>query len=72
MDPWWWVPIGLAAWLLVAVLVAPCVGAVLKRCSQTREAIDQQLSESQADASRPGNRRCPQRSTVPVSNRAGR
>jgi hypothetical protein len=26
VDPWWWVPIGLAAWFLVAVLVAPCVG----------------------------------------------
>ncbi len=45
MDPWWWVPIGLAAWFLVAILVAPCAGAVLKRCSQTREAIDQHLSE---------------------------
>ena len=59
MDPWWWVPIGLAAWLLVAVLVAPCAGAVLKRCSQTREYIDQQLSEM------PGGHELPRESPAP-------
>jgi hypothetical protein len=59
VDPWWWVPIGLAAWFSVAVLVAPCVGAVLKRCSQTREAIDRHLSEM------PGGHEPPRESPMP-------
>ena len=38
---WWWVPIGLAAWLLASVVIALCVGPVLRRSSQVREALDQ-------------------------------
>ncbi len=46
MDPWWWVPIGLAAWFLVALAIALCLGPVLRRSSQAREAVDQQLGET--------------------------
>lgn len=45
MDPWWWVPIGLAAWSLVGFAMALCLGPVLRRASQVREAPDQQLGE---------------------------
>ena len=45
MDPWWWVPIGLAAWFLVGFTIAFCLGPVLRRASQVREAPDQQLGE---------------------------
>ncbi len=41
MDPWWWVPIGLAAWFLVALAIALCIGPVLRRSSQARETLDQ-------------------------------
>ena len=41
----WWVPVGLAAWLLVAVVIGLCIGRVLRRCSQVRESIDQKLEE---------------------------
>ena len=45
MNPWWWVPIGLAAWCLVAVVMALCIGRVLRRASQARESLDRQLME---------------------------
>ena len=45
MDPWWWVPIGLAAWFLVALAVALCLGPVLKRSAQARETPDQGAEE---------------------------
>ena len=45
MDPWWWVPIGLVGWFLVALAIALCLGPVLSRSSQAREALDQQLAE---------------------------
>ena len=45
MNAWWWVPIGLAAWCLVAVVLALCIGPVLRRASQTRESLDRQLME---------------------------
>ena len=40
MD-WWWIPVGLAAWLAVSVAVALWLGSALRRCSQAREARDQ-------------------------------
>jgi hypothetical protein len=46
MDPWWWVPIGLAAWFLVALAIALLLGPVLRRSSQAREALDQQSGET--------------------------
>jgi hypothetical protein len=41
VNPWWWVPIGLAAWLLVAIGIGMLIGPVLRRSSHTREALDQ-------------------------------
>ena len=37
-----WIPAGIAAWFLGAAVVALCIGPVLRRCSQAREAADQQ------------------------------
>jgi hypothetical protein len=45
MNPWWWVPIGLAAWFLVALAIALCIGPVLRRSSQAREFLSRQLGE---------------------------
>jgi hypothetical protein len=45
VDPWWWVPIGLAAWFLVAVVVGLCIGPVLRRSSRVRESLDQEFKE---------------------------
>ena len=45
MNAWWWVPIGLAAWCVVAVVMALCIGPVLRRASQARESLDRQLME---------------------------
>jgi len=46
MDVWWWVPIGLAAWCLASVVIALCIGPVLRRSSQVRESLDQQFAET--------------------------
>ena len=46
MDVWWWVPIGLAAWCLASVVIALCIGPVLRRASQARESLDQQFAET--------------------------
>lgn len=48
----WWVPVGLVAWFLVAVVVGLCIGAVLRHCSQVRESVDQQWGEA-SDAPEP-------------------
>ena len=45
VNAWWWVPIGLAAWFLVAIVTALCIGAVLRRASQARESLDRQATE---------------------------
>ena len=46
MNVWWWVPIGLAAWLLASVVIALCIGPVLRRSSQARESLDRQVTEN--------------------------
>ena len=46
MSSWWWVPIGLAAWFLVSLAVALCVGPVLRRSAEAREALERQWAES--------------------------
>ena len=33
----WLIPVGIAAWFLVAIVVGLCVGPLLGRCSQARE-----------------------------------
>jgi hypothetical protein len=51
VNAWWWVPIGLAAWCVVAVVMALCTGPVLRRASQARESLDRQVMElSDGDA----------------------
>ena len=40
-----WIPVGLAAWLLVSVVIALCIGPVLKDCSLARESADQRRGE---------------------------
>ena len=40
MNPWWWVPIGLAAWFLVAIVVALLIGPVLKRSARSARSQD--------------------------------
>jgi hypothetical protein len=41
----WWVPIGLAAWFGVAIVAALCIGPVLRRSSEARKALDQQVRD---------------------------
>jgi hypothetical protein len=43
MD-WWWIPIGLAAWLAVSVAVALRLGPALRRCSQARKTLDRRVA----------------------------
>jgi hypothetical protein len=44
----WWIPVGIAAWCLIAVAVGLCIGPVLGRCFQVREAVGQQMRASYA------------------------
>jgi hypothetical protein len=54
VNMWWWVPIGLAAWFLASVVIALCIGPVLRRSSQVREALDQQSAAMSDGHGRPG------------------
>jgi hypothetical protein len=45
MNLWWWLPIGLVAWFALAVAVGLCLGPVLRRGSQAREALDRQARQ---------------------------
>ena len=63
----WWVPIGLAAWLLVAIVAALCIGPVLRRSSEARKALDQQLRD-RSGAAEPSQDEWP---TVPASRSGG-
>jgi hypothetical protein len=47
VNAWWWVPIGLVAWFLVAVAVGLCLGPVLRRSAAAREAVEHQWMMSQ-------------------------
>jgi hypothetical protein len=42
MDAWWWVLIGLAAWLAVSLAVGLGLGPMFRHCSQIRKALDAQ------------------------------
>lgn len=48
----WWIPAGIAAWFLISVVVGLCVGPLLGRCSQAREAAGQQWPKA-SDARKP-------------------
>jgi hypothetical protein len=48
----WWIPAGIAAWFLIAIVVGLCIGPVLGRCSQAREAASQQWMRA-PDARKP-------------------
>jgi hypothetical protein len=50
---WWWVPIGLAVWFLASVVTGLCIGPVLRRSSQIRESLDQQVAEISDGHSKP-------------------
>jgi hypothetical protein len=42
----WWIPVGIVAWILVAVVIGLRIGAVLRRCSEVRESVDKQWGEA--------------------------
>src|SRR5690349_8169377 len=47
----WLIPVGIAAWFLVAIVVGLCVSPLLGRCSQVREAAAQsQVREAAAQS----------------------
>ena len=45
MNTWWWVPIGLAAWFLVAIVASLIIGPVLRRSARAREFPSQEPEE---------------------------
>jgi hypothetical protein len=57
MNTWWWVPIGLGAWLALAVVVGLLLGPVLRYCSQAWEAWDAYPEDMPARSDGPP-RRC--------------
>ena len=57
MNSWWWVPIGLATWFLVSLAVGLCVGPVLRRSTEAREALDGQWAGSDVHRPRPWDER---------------
>ena len=44
----WLIPVGIAAWFLVAIVAGLCVGPLLGRCSQAREAAAQSQAREAA------------------------
>ena len=40
-----WIPVGIAAWFLVSVVLGLCIGPVLRSCSRARESADQRWGE---------------------------
>jgi hypothetical protein len=53
VNSWWWLLIGLAAWCLVSLAVGLCLGPLLRRSSEAREALDGQLAEADVPHPRP-------------------
>jgi hypothetical protein len=45
VSVWWWVPIGLAVWLLVGLAVGLCIGPFLRRSAEAREALERQFPQ---------------------------
>ncbi|MBV9443167.1 MAG: hypothetical protein JO217_10760 [Acidobacteriaceae bacterium] len=44
MD-WWWIPIGLAAWVVIGTAVALWLGQFLRSGSHARDALDKHTGE---------------------------
>ncbi len=53
MNAWWWVPIGLVAWIGVSLAVGLLLGPVFKRSAQAREALDAHVEEILAEPQEP-------------------
>ena len=53
VNAWWWVPIGLVAWFLIALALGLFLGPLLRRCGAAREALEGQLPESDVNHPRP-------------------
>ena len=44
MSAWWWVAIGLVAWLGAALAMGLLLSPFFRRCSRAREALDAQVA----------------------------
>ena len=56
MSAWWWVAIGLVAWLGVALATGLLLGPFFRRSAQTREYLDAQIAEALAGRRQPPDR----------------
>ena len=45
MSAWWWVPIGLAAWLSVSLAVALLLARFFRNAARARDAMDARAEE---------------------------
>ena len=53
MSAWWWVAIGLAAWLGAALAMGLLLSPFFRRCSRAREALDAHVVETLAGRQQP-------------------
>ena len=53
MSAWWWVPIGLAAWLSVSLAVGLLLARFFRRAAQARDALDALTEEKLAERQEP-------------------
>ena len=53
MGAWWWVAIGLTAWLCLSLVAGLLLGPVLKGAAQAREAVDAQMGETPPKRDKP-------------------
>lgn len=49
MNGWWWVPVGLIAWFVVAVAMGPLVGRVLRWSAQAFQTVGSTVEKMPAD-----------------------
>jgi hypothetical protein len=56
MSTWWWVAIGLAAWLGAALAMGLLLSPFFRRCSQVREALDAQVAGTLTGRQQPPGR----------------
>ena len=53
MSAWWWVPVGLAAWLGVSLAVGLFLGRFFRHAAQARDAQDAQAQKRLAERQEP-------------------